>query len=86
MDNNSKHTSKSIKSSLMLLLTSFIWGFAFVSQRMGLATMGMHTFNATRFLLAAFVLLLFILFTDIKDKKKRLLSVTQKTIKSKEEI
>lgn len=74
MDNNSKHTSKSIKSSLMLLLTSFIWGFAFVSQRMGLATMGMHTFNATRFLLAAFVLLLFILFTDIKDKKKAIVT------------
>ena len=85
MDNNSKHTSKSIKSSLMLLLTSFIWGFAFVSQRMGLATMGMHTFNATRFLLAAFVLLLFILFTDIKDKKAIVIGYT-KTIKSKEEI
>lgn len=62
-----------LKSSMMLLLTSFIWGFAFVSQRMGLDKVGMHTFNATRFLLAAFVLALYLVITDKKDKKKVLL-------------
>lgn len=62
-----------LKSSMMLLLTSFIWGFAFVSQRMGLDSMGVHTFNATRFLLAALVLALYLFITDKKDKNKFLL-------------
>ncbi len=70
MSDNNQLSKKKIKSSLMLLLTSFIWGSAFVSQRIGLNTMGIHTFTATRFILAVFVLGVFIFVTDIKHTRK----------------
>lgn len=47
--------------SLLLLLTAFIWGMAFVSQSKGMEYMGPLTFNGVRSLIGAFVLALFIL-------------------------
>lgn len=41
----------------MLLLTAFIWGFAFVAQRVGMDYVGPFTFNGIRFALGAISLL-----------------------------
>ena len=55
-----------VKSSLLLLLTAFIWGVAFVAQSMGLDYVEAMTFNGCRFLLGGTVLLPVIYF-----RKKR---------------
>ncbi len=44
-------------SHLLLLGVAAIWGFAFVAQTTGMATLGPHSFNAARFLLGALSLL-----------------------------
>lgn len=44
-------------ADILLLLTAVIWGFAFVAQRLGNASMGPFTFNAIRFCLGAAALL-----------------------------
>ena len=51
---------KSLKSDLMLLLASFIWGTAFVAQRIGMQDVTPFFFNGVRFLLGAIVLIPFI--------------------------
>jgi drug/metabolite transporter (DMT)-like permease len=48
---------EALKSDLLLLLTSLIWGFAFVAQRSGMTFMGPFTFNAVRFLLGGLFVL-----------------------------
>jgi drug/metabolite transporter (DMT)-like permease len=48
--------SQGVKSDGLLLLTAFIWGFAFVAQRMGMDHIGPFMFNGIRFLLGALVL------------------------------
>jgi len=45
------------KSNSILMLTAFIWGFAFVAQRVGMAYIGPFTFNAIRFALGSLFLL-----------------------------
>ena len=50
---------KSIRGSLLLLLTSLIWGVAFVAQSAGMDYVGPWTFNASRFLIGGIVLLPF---------------------------
>lgn len=50
-----------IKSDALLLITSVIWGFAFVAQRMGMDHVGPFTFNGVRFALGSLVLLPLIL-------------------------
>lgn len=59
--------SKSLKGSLLLLLTAAIWGFAFVAQSVGMNYVGGFTFNCTRNLIGAFVLLPFILLSGRKS-------------------
>ena len=44
-------------NSLILLLTSAIWGFSFVAQRNGMEYVGPFTFNGIRFALGAVSLL-----------------------------
>lgn len=61
--------SKKIRSNLMLLLTAFIWGVAFVAQSVGMDYVGPFTFNSVRNFIGAFVLLLFIPLIDKIDKK-----------------
>ena len=52
---------RTLKSDFLLLLTSIIWGFAFVAQSLGMDHVGPFTFVATRFFLGAVVLLPLIL-------------------------
>ena len=46
-----------LKNSLILLLTAFIWGVAFVAQSVGMDYVGPYTFNCVRFLLGGLVLI-----------------------------
>jgi drug/metabolite transporter (DMT)-like permease len=48
---------KSLGSEVLLLLTSIIWGVAFVAQSMVTGTLGAYTFNAVRFAIGGLVLL-----------------------------
>lgn len=50
--------SKKIRANLMLLLTAFIWGLAFVAQISGAKEIGAFTFNFARNIVAGFSLLL----------------------------
>jgi drug/metabolite transporter (DMT)-like permease len=52
-----KESPTGLKADLLLLITAAIWGFAFVAQRAGMASMGPFTFNAIRFSLGALILL-----------------------------
>ena len=45
------------QANLILLLTALIWGFGFVSQRMGMDHLGPYAFNVCRFLVGALSLL-----------------------------
>jgi drug/metabolite transporter (DMT)-like permease len=49
--------NKLLISNLRLLGAAFIWGFAFVAQRQGMAYVGPLTFNGIRFLLGALVII-----------------------------
>jgi len=49
--------SKSLRGSLILLLTSILWGFAFVAQSDGTNSVGPFTFQGTRMMLAALVII-----------------------------
>jgi len=46
-----------MKSNLLLLITSVIWGFAFVAQRAGMEFIGPFTFNTARFTLGSLSLI-----------------------------
>ena len=59
-----------VKSSLLLLLTAFIWGVAFVAQSMGLDYVEAMTFNGCRFLLGGTVLLPVIYFRKKRQLKQ----------------
>jgi len=50
------HSAK-LRADIYLLITAIIWGFSFVSQRMGMDAMQPYGFNAVRFLLAALSLI-----------------------------
>ncbi len=63
--------TEQIKNSLLLLLTAFIWGVAFVAQSVGGEAVGCFTFNGVRSLIGAIVLIPVILFLD-KQKKREL--------------
>ena len=65
--------SKKMQSNLMLLLTAFIWGVAFVAQSVGMDYVGPFTFNSVRNFIGAFVLLLFI---PLLDKVNRQAAAT----------
>ncbi|REE83928.1 drug/metabolite transporter (DMT)-like permease [Paenibacillus taihuensis] len=58
---------KQLRSSLLLLITAFIWGFAFVAQRQGMEHIGPYTFNAVRFALGALSLVPLMLFLNRKS-------------------
>lgn len=52
--------SKKTRGNLMLLITAFIWGIAFVAQISGSKEIGAFTFNFSRNIVAAFSLLILI--------------------------
>lgn len=58
------------KNTLLLLLTAFIWGVAFVAQSVGMDYVGPLTFNASRFIIGAVFLLPCIAFLDKLKKKE----------------
>ncbi len=63
-------TNKTLRANAMLLLTSFIWGAAFVAQSLGMDYIGPFTFNAFRFLLASLFLLPIIPFLSKKNAQQ----------------
>ena len=60
----------SLKGSLLLLLTAFIWGVAFVSQSVGMDYLGPLSFNGARFLMGSAVLLPVIVFNRTRGIKE----------------
>lgn len=56
--------SKTTRHSLLLVLTAFIWGTAFVAQSEGGAAVGPYSFCCLRYAVGAIVLLPVILLTD----------------------
>ena len=53
------------------ILTSILWGSAFVAQDMGMDFIGPHTFNVGRFLVGFLTLLPFFLYFELKKIKKK---------------
>jgi drug/metabolite transporter (DMT)-like permease len=65
---------KTLRSDLMLILTSAIWGFAFVAQLKGMEYIGPYLYNGIRFALGSLSLLPLIYFLNkrkpvVTDKK-----------------
>ncbi|SHI43406.1 DMT family transporter [Lutispora thermophila] len=58
-----------VKSSVLLLLTAAIWGFAFVAQRVGMQHVGAFTFNGLRFILGSISLLPLLYISSRKSKE-----------------
>lgn len=56
--------TQQIRNSLILLLTAFIWGVAFVAQSVGMDYVGPFTFNCVRSLIGGVVLIPCIFFLD----------------------
>lgn len=54
--------TRTLRSDVLLLLTAFIWGTAFVAQRVGMAHVGPFTYSGIRFVLGTLVLLPLICF------------------------
>jgi drug/metabolite transporter (DMT)-like permease len=59
---------KALKANVLLLLTSMIWGFAFIAQRVGIKYVGSLTFNGIRFALGSISLIPLVLFSEYKAK------------------
>ncbi len=55
-----KANSKQIKSSLLLLLASIVWGAAFVAQSLASNSVGTFSFNGLRFIIGGLCLLPFL--------------------------
>lgn len=60
----------SLLGESMLLLAAFIWGIAFVAQRIGGDLIGSFTFNAVRSFIGGLTLLPIIFFTRDKNRRK----------------
>lgn len=58
------------KNAIMLLLTAFIWGTAFVAQSVGMDYLGPFTFNGVRSLIGGVTLLPCIWFLRMLNKKE----------------
>jgi drug/metabolite transporter (DMT)-like permease len=63
--------NKKIFSLTCAVVTSILWGSAFVAQAMGMDFIGPHTFNVGRFLVGFLTLLPFFFFFDFKKIKKK---------------
>jgi drug/metabolite transporter (DMT)-like permease len=70
--------SAKLRSDLILLLASVIWGFAFVAQRVGMEFVGPFTFNGVRFTLGTLVLVPFLFIGKKFTPKEASLVITQK--------
>ena len=65
-----------MKGNIILLITAFVWGMAFTAQLVGGNAVGAFTFNATRFLLGALVLLPVVMIFDKTRRDGRFLFST----------
>ncbi len=74
---------KQIFSGLMLALTAFIWGAAFVAQSVGMDYVGPLTFNGMRNVLAALFLVPVVWIMDRRAAKKGQASARPKTRQEK---
>jgi drug/metabolite transporter (DMT)-like permease len=63
--------NKNIFSLICAIVTSILWGSAFVAQDMGMDFIGPHTFNVGRFLVGFLSLLPFFLIFELKKIKKK---------------
>lgn len=70
--------NRNLKGSLILLLTAIIWGSSFVSQKVGVETVGPMTFIGLRTLLGSIVLLPVILITDKNKKTENVMPFSNK--------
>ena len=57
-------TNRKLRANFLLLFTAFIWGSAFVAQRVGMEHIGPFTFNAVRLLIAGIALSIVALILD----------------------
>lgn len=74
---------KELKASILLLLAAFIWGFAFVAQRVGIKYIGSFTFNGIRFALGSISLIPLILHSQRMNKKtSRINSIREEKTKA----
>lgn len=71
--------SKELKSSMLLLITAAIWGFAFVAQRMGTMHVGAFTFTGLRFVLGSLSLVPLLIYSNKKSGKKEKDNIEIKT-------
>lgn len=67
-------------NNLLLILTAFIWGGAFVAQSLGMDHLGPLTFNSIRSLLGALVLLPVIILKKKSRKNKDFIQSDRKTL------
>ena len=71
--------TKKIRNSILLILTAFIWGVAFVAQSEGGDAVGPYTFNSVRMILGGTALLPVILLMDrLRPSLKRPQTAQQK--------
>lgn len=63
-------TGRQLRGNLMLILTAFIWGVAFVAQSVGMDYVGPFTFNGIRSLIGGIVLIPLIYALDRKKRKE----------------
>ena len=63
--------NKNIFSLVCAIVTSILWGSAFVAQDMGMDFIGPHTFNVGRFLVGFLTLLPFFFFFEFNKIKKK---------------
>lgn len=61
---------KTLRANLLLLLASFIWGFAFVAQKVGSDFLGAFAFNGIRFALGSLSLIPVIIYFNKNSKMK----------------
>ena len=59
-----------LEGDALLFITSMIWGFAFVAQRVGMESLGPFSFNGVRYLIGALSLLPLFLFRRGKNGPK----------------
>ena len=62
--------SKKMKSNILLLLTAFIWGSAFVAQKSGMDYIEPFTYNGIRTFIGGLVLIPVIIFFAKKNNKQ----------------
>lgn len=60
--------NKELRASFLLLLTAFIWGFAFIAQRVGAQYLGAFAFNGIRFVVGGISLIPVMMFLGAKEK------------------